>query len=135
MHQHTEALKRSDIQGKSTHLRNRQAVCEECRGRGMEIKIELFPSHCVPLVERVFEDNWGEKMLRNDVKSLPHSDNKSRHGKPIQEGWRVSPRSDVRAPLAPLYHDGVLAALLSENNRMVTLLTQPRATNECDAFT
>lgn len=96
------------------HLCNRQSVCEECCGRAMEIKLQLLPSHGVPLIQRVFEDNWVKKMLRHHVKSLSHSDNKPRHGKPVQEGWRISPGSDIRAPLAPLYHEGVFAGLRSQ---------------------
>lgn len=87
MRHHVEALNCSSILDKLTHLCNRQSVREERRGRGMEKKLELLPSHRVPLVQRVFENDWSEKVLRYHVKALPHSDKKSRHGKPVQEGW------------------------------------------------
>lgn len=69
------------------HLCDRQSVCEQRRGWAMEIELELLSSHRVPFVQRVFEDNWSEEMLRCHVESLSHSDNKAGHGKPVQEGW------------------------------------------------
>lgn len=86
---------RDNILGTSSHLGDRQSVREERCGRAMEIKLELFASYRMPLVQRVFEDNGSEKMLRYHIKSLSHCDNKSRHRKPVQEGWRISPSSDV----------------------------------------